>query len=64
MSLPVCSTAAHDVTGGIAAKLKVAIELASRGIEVYIVEAGTIHANVALAGGRPAICTRIAPTTE
>ena len=51
------STAAHDVTGGLAAKLTAAAAIAARGIPVVIAQAGTEHAAAALAGERPEVGT-------
>ena len=51
------SAAAHDVTGGLAAKLAAAAAIAARGIPVVIVQAGTEHAAAALAGDWPAVAT-------
>lgn len=53
------SVAAHDVTGGIAAKLEAARAIAASGVPVCIVEAGTRHAEAALRGERPEVCTWI-----
>ena len=53
------STAAHDVTGGVAAKLQSAAAIAACGVDVVIVQAGTQHAAEALAGRWPARCTRV-----
>ena len=53
------TTAAHDVTGGIAAKLRSAAVIAATGLDVCIVEAGTPHAAEALAGQWPERCTRV-----
>ena len=51
------STAAHDVTGGLAAKLTAAAAIAARGIPVVIAQTGTEHAAAALAGERPEVGT-------
>ena len=49
----------HDVTGGIRAKIEEAAAIAARGVPVCIVRAGTAHAEAALRGETPAVCTRI-----
>tara|TARA_B110001452_G_scaffold47374_1_gene36217 strand:- start:2734 stop:3699 length:966 start_codon:yes stop_codon:yes gene_type:complete len=51
------SVAAHDVTGGLAAKLRAAAAIAARGTPVLIVQAGTAHSAAALAGERPLVGT-------
>jgi isopentenyl phosphate kinase len=51
------STAAHDVTGGLAAKLEAAAQIAAGGTPVVIVQVGTEHAEAALRGEYPAVCT-------
>ena len=51
------SVAAHDVTGGLAAKLRAAAAIAARGTPVLIVQAGTDHSAAALAGERPLVGT-------
>ena len=51
------STAAHDVTGGLEAKLEAAAQIARAGTPVVIVEAGTSHAEAALRGEVPEVCT-------
>ena len=57
---PATSTAAHDVSGGLAAKLTAAAKVAASGVPVLIVEAGTPHADAALRGvQRPRVGTRI-----
>jgi len=57
-ALPVTSTAAHDVTGGIAEKLQTAIAVVTQcEIPVYVVQVGTEHAAEALAGRVPRIAT-------
>ena len=56
---PATATAAHDVTGGLAAKLKAAAAIAAGGTPVVIVEVGTEHAAAALRGEFPEVCTRI-----
>mmetsp|Transcript_10873 Transcript_10873/g.17708 ORF Transcript_10873/g.17708 Transcript_10873/m.17708 type:complete len:376 (-) Transcript_10873:148-1275(-) len=48
------STAAHDVTGGIQAKLQAAIDIATLGVDVVIVKAGSTHAMEAMRGNVPA----------
>ncbi len=53
------STAAHDVTGGLAAKLEAAAQCAACGTPVMIVQVGTEHATAALAGRTPKVCTMI-----
>jgi isopentenyl phosphate kinase len=53
------STALHDVTGGVAAKLESAIAIARAGTPVVVVEAGTIHARAALRGEVPDVCTLV-----
>ena len=53
------STALHDVTGGVAAKLEAAIAIARSGTRVVIVEAGTAHARAALRGEIPDVCTLV-----
>lgn len=53
------STAAHDVTGGLAAKLDAAAAIAQVGVPVVIVQVGTVHADVALRGEVPAVCTLV-----
>ena len=42
------STAAHDVTGGIGAKLEAAVRVAALGVPVHIVEVATEHAAAAI----------------
>ena len=54
------STALHDVTGGVAAKLESAIAIARAGTPVVVVEAGTAHARAALRGEVPDVCTLVA----
>ena len=51
--LPEMSTAEHDVTGGVAAKLRAAAAIAGGGTPVCIVQAGSADALAALAGRRP-----------
>ena len=53
------STALHDVTGGVAAKLEAAIAIARAGTPVVVVEAGTTHARAALRGEVPEVCTLV-----
>ena len=53
------STALHDVTGGVAAKLESAIAIARAGTRVVVVEAGTAHARAALRGEVPDVCTLV-----
>ena len=53
------STALHDVTGGVAAKLEAAIDIARAGTPVVVVEAGTAHARAALRGEVPDACTLV-----
>ena len=53
------STALHDVTGGVAAKLESAIAIARAGTPVVVVEAGTVHARAALRGEVPGVCTLV-----
>ena len=53
------STALHDVTGGVAAKLESAISIARAGTPVVVVEAGTAHARAALRGEVPDVCTLV-----
>ena len=53
------STALHDVTGGVAAKLESAIAIARAGTPVVVVEAGTAHARAALRGEVPEVCTLV-----
>ena len=53
------STALHDVTGGVAAKLEAAIDIARAGTPVVVVEAGTEHARAALRGEVPDVCTLV-----
>ena len=53
------STALHDVTGGVAAKLEAAIAIARSGTRVVIVEAGTVYARAALRGEVPGVCTLV-----
>jgi len=57
--IPETDTAAHDSTGGIATKIKSAVDVAIRGTRVCIVKAGTDAAAVALSGGVPDIGTTI-----
>ena len=54
---PDTATAAHDVTGGVAAKLEAAATCAAMGIPAVIVQVGTAHATDALAGKKPDVCT-------
>jgi isopentenyl phosphate kinase len=56
---PLMTTAAHDVTGGIASKLGAAGRIAASGLRVVIVEAGTVHAEAALRGDLPRVCTLV-----
>jgi isopentenyl phosphate kinase len=52
------SQAAHDVTGGMRQKLDAAIEVASKfRITVFIVKAGTSHAEAAMSGVVPDVGT-------
>ena len=53
------SVAAHDVSGGLAAKLENAAAIAAAGVPVCIVQVGTPHAAEALAGRWPEVCTRV-----
>ena len=53
------SSRAHDVSGGLAAKLQSAAKIAARGTPVVIVQAGTPHAAEALAGRWPEVGTRV-----
>jgi isopentenyl phosphate kinase len=53
------STAAHDVTGGLAAKLEAAAKCAAYGTPVYIVQVGTEDATAALTGETPRVYTLI-----
>ena len=53
------SAAAHDVSGGLAAKLESAAVIAAAGVPVCIVQVGTPHAGRALAGRWPEVCTRV-----
>lgn len=53
------TTAAHDVTGGLAAKLEAAAAMAMSGTRVVIVQVGTPHAAAALKGIVPNVCTLI-----
>ena len=53
------SVAAHDVSGGLAAKLESAAAIAAAGVPVCIVQVGTPHAAEALAGRWPEVCTRV-----
>ena len=53
------SSRAHDVSGGLAAKLQSAAAIAARGTPVVIVQAGTPHAAEALAGRWPEVGTRV-----
>ena len=59
VALPATSVAAHDVTGGLGAKLKAAGACAAMGVPVFIVQVGTAHAEAALNGEWPAVCTVI-----
>jgi isopentenyl phosphate kinase len=54
---PSMTSAAHDVTGGIATKLGAAARIAASGMVVVIVEANTEHAEAALSGKLPHVCT-------
>jgi isopentenyl phosphate kinase len=58
------STALHDVTGGVAAKLESAIAIARAGTPVVVVEAGTAHARAALRGEVPDVCTLVERASE
>jgi len=58
------STAAHDVSGGLAAKLESAAAIAAAGVPVCIVQVGTVHAAEALAGRWPARCTRVVSQSQ
>ena len=53
------STALHDVTGGVAAKIESAIAISRAGTPVVVVEAGTAHARAALRGEVPDVCTLV-----
>lgn len=53
------TTAAHDVTGGLATKLVAAAQCAACGVPVVIVEVGTVHAETALRGEVPEVCTLV-----
>ena len=53
------STASHDVTGGLAAKIDAAAQIALSGCRVVIVQVGTRHAEAALRGELPEVCTLI-----
>lgn len=55
------SAAAHDVTGGIRAKVAAAAAIASRGVPVIVCEAGTPHAARAIRGLEPEVCTTFVP---
>jgi len=57
VELPAMSTAEHDVTGGVAAKLEAAAAIAATGVPVIIVQVGTAHAEAALRGEWPERCT-------
>jgi isopentenyl phosphate kinase len=57
--VPQTDIAEHDSTGGIATKIKSAVEVVASGVRVSIVRAGTEHAAVALHGGTPTIGTSI-----
>ena len=61
VGLPAVSadTAAHDVTGGLHAKLEAAARVAAGGVPVCVCEAGTPHAEAALHGRVPAVCTMV-----
>ena len=56
---PTTTTAAHDVTGGLATKLEAAATIAAAGVRVVIVQVGTPHAEAALRGEVPQVCTLI-----
>ena len=58
------SEAAHDVTGGIRAKVDAAATIASRGVMVIVCEAGTRHAEAALRALDPAVCTTFVPVAR
>ena len=53
------STAEHDVTGGLAAKLDAAAAIAKEGVPVVIVQVDTEHALTALRGEIPKVCTLV-----
>jgi len=55
------STAAHDVTGGVAAKIDAALKIAAKGIPVIIVQVGTEHAAAAFRNQIPEVATCILP---
>ena len=59
MGVPSMTTAAHDVTGGIAAKVESACQIAADGTKVVVVEVNTIHAAAAMRGEVPDVCTVI-----
>ncbi|KAL1498605.1 hypothetical protein AB1Y20_013920 [Prymnesium parvum] len=50
---------AHDVTGGLRAKLEAAVQIARLGVPVCICEGGTGHAAMALQGRIPSVCTML-----
>jgi hypothetical protein len=59
-TIETASAHAHDVTGGIAAKLQAAVGVVvGCGIPVFVVEVGTASAAQALAGQVPDTCTVI-----
>lgn len=52
--------AAHDVTGGMEAKIQTAVDIVlETGLDVFIVRAGSEDARIALCGRKPTRCTRI-----
>ena len=53
------STAAHDVTGGLATKLAAAAQIAKCGTPVVIVQVGTAQAEACFRGEIPDVCTLI-----
>lgn len=59
MRLPETSESAHDVTGGIRAKLEAAAAIARGGTPVVVVQVGTPHALAALRGEVPEVCTLV-----
>lgn len=57
--LPKTAKLAHDVTEGIHAKIRYALDIASNGIPVYMVQAGSNSALQALRGEEPDTATKI-----
>lgn len=58
------TAAAHDVTGGIRAKVAAAAAIASLGVPVLVCQAGSVHASRAIRGLEPEVGTTFVPETR